>query len=106
MEMAPLFDAGREEFVSFVLSNFWDAEDGMAMTSWYNPKAEISKASQTENGGVNSQRNMRGFAWVSGRAGCAAGTKVVEVEVSFRRISFGPRRGCGSARTQCQQCVT
>lgn len=33
MEMAP-FDAGREEFVSFVLSNFWDAEDGMlAMTS-------------------------------------------------------------------------
>lgn len=29
MEMAPLFDAGREEFVSFVLSNFWDDEDGM-----------------------------------------------------------------------------
>lgn len=65
MEMAP-FEAGREEFVSFVLSNFWDDEDGMAMASWYNPKVEISKASQTENGGMNSQRNMRGFAWVSG----------------------------------------
>lgn len=49
MEMAPLFDAGREEFVSFVLSNFWDDEDGMlAMACWYNPKVEISKASQTE----------------------------------------------------------
>lgn len=48
MEMAP-FDAGREEFVSFVLLNFWDDEDGMlAMACWYNPKVEISKASQTE----------------------------------------------------------
>lgn len=48
MEMAP-FDAGREEFVSFVLSNFWDAEgDMLTMASWYNPKVEISKASQTE----------------------------------------------------------
>lgn len=47
MEMAP-FDAGREEFVSFVLSNFWDAEDGMLAMTRYNPKVEISKASQTE----------------------------------------------------------
>lgn len=49
IEMAPLFDAGREEFVFLVLSNFWDDEDGMlAMASWYSPKVEISKVSQTE----------------------------------------------------------